>query len=102
MRVDTEDYEGGSPGVDVPDHVASTEVPPIPESQVPAPTQPQASALGDMTNSLRIKLPLSHIAAAVGRVIQGKGFRLSIAPTRLPTIEEQRRRFVQIWELSRT
>jgi hypothetical protein len=43
-----------------------------------------------MTNSLRIKLPLSHIAAAVGRVIQGKGFRLSIAPTRLPTIEEQR------------
>ena len=43
-----------------------------------------------MTNSLQIKLPLSRIAAAVGRVIRGKGFRLSLAPTRLPTIEEQR------------
>jgi len=37
---------------------------------------------------LRIKLPLPNIASAIGRIIQGTGFRLSIAATRLPTIEE--------------
>ena len=79
-------------GVEVPDRVTSTEVPPIPDSQVSAPTKPlnQSSAFGDMTNSLQINLPLLRIAAALCRVIREKGFRLSIAPTRPRTIEEQR------------
>ena len=91
-RVDHDDYKGRSPGVEVPDRVTSTEVLPIPDSQVSAPTKPhnQSSALRDMTNSLQINLPLSCIAAALCRVIRGKGFRLSIAPTRPRTIEEQR------------
>ena len=61
-------------GVEVPDRVTSTEVPPIPDSQVSAHTKPlnQSSAFGDMTNSLQINLPLSHIAAALCRVIRGK------------------------------
>ena len=58
---------------------------------LPAPIQPHSQSLvsRDMTNSLWIKLPLSHIAAAVGHVIWGTGFRLLISPTQLPTIEEQ-------------
>ena len=61
-------------GVEVPDRVTSTEVPPIPDSQVSAPTKPlnQSSAFRDMTNSLQINLPLSRIAAALCRVIRGK------------------------------
>ena len=47
------------------------------------------STLADATNFLRIKLPLPRIVSAIGRVIQGKGFRLSIPAARLPTIEEQ-------------
>ena len=91
-RVDHDDYEGRSLGVEVPDRITSTEVPPIPDSQVSASTKPhnQSSALRDMTNSLQINLPLSCIAAALCHVIREKGFRLSIAPTRLWTIEEQR------------
>ena len=79
-------------GVEVPDRVTSTEVPPIPDSQVSASTKPhnQSSALRDMTNSLQINLPLSRIAAALCRVIREKGFRLSIAPTRIRTVVEQR------------
>ena len=79
-------------GVEVPNRVTSTEVLPIPDSQVSAHTKPlnQSSAFGDMTNSLQINLPLLRIAAALCHVIQGKGFRLSIALTRLWTIEEQR------------
>jgi hypothetical protein len=38
---------------------------------------------------LRIKLPLLNIASAIGRRIQGVGFKLSIAATHLPTIEEE-------------
>ena len=61
-------------GVEVTDRVTSTEVPPIPDSQVSAPTKPlnQSSAFRDMTNSLQINLPLSRIAAALCRVIRGK------------------------------
>src|SRR5436853_7525683 len=43
----------------------------------------------DSTNLLRIKLALPNIASAVGRMIKGVGFKLSIAPTQLPTIEEE-------------
>lgn len=45
--------------------------------------------LHDVTNSLQIKLSLPSITLAVGRVIQGAGFRLSIPATHLPTIQEQ-------------
>ena len=54
-------------------------------------TQPH-TPLEDTTNLLRIKLPLPSIASAIGRVIRGAGFRLSIPATRLPTIEEQEER----------
>jgi hypothetical protein len=41
---------------------------------------------------LQIKLPLPSIVTAIGRVIQGAGFRLLIPATQLPTIEEQEER----------
>ena len=47
------------------------------------------SQLADATNFLCIKLPLPCIVLAIGRVIQGEGFRLSIPAAHLATIEEQ-------------
>jgi hypothetical protein len=47
------------------------------------------SALADAMNFLRIKLPLPRIVSAIGRVIQGEGFMLSIPETHPATIEEQ-------------
>ena len=47
------------------------------------------SQLADATNFLRIKLPLPRIVSAIGHVIQGEGFRLSIPAAHLATIEEQ-------------
>ena len=51
---------------------------------ITAPTPP-----GNSTNALRIKLPLPSITSAIGRIIRGTGFRISIPATWLPTIVEQ-------------
>jgi len=106
-RVDIEDYEGGRPdndmspiadtksSVSVNEHIMGQPLPAIAQPHATAaPTtlssilHPQR-AIGDATNILRIKLPLPNIASAIGRIIQGTGFRLLIAATRLPTIEEE-------------
>lgn len=120
IRVDVNDYEGGTPDNERPPLVDGqpslwplTCQPPAATlistastpSSVPDPnpqgphelptaqrlTQPH-KPLGDTTNLLRIKLPLPSIASAIGRVIRGAGFRLSIPVTQLPTIEEQEER----------
>jgi len=123
MRVDINDYEGGTPDDELPSlvngqpsltviqHPASQPSPatliltattpssvPDPNSQSPhepptaqCPTQ-LCMPLGDTTNLLRIKLLLPSIASALGRVIRGAGFRLSIPAMLLPTIEEQKER----------
>jgi hypothetical protein len=87
-KVDAEDYEGGNP--DNMPLLIKTE--PQPHTTATPTTHPsilQAQPpLRDVTNMLRIKLPLPNIASAIGRIIQGTGFRLSIAATRLPTIQE--------------
>jgi len=100
-RVDVNDYEGGIPEDTLPPLVeggSSPAVVRVRTTQPPALTppeppltqhQPQPSSLRDTTNLLRIKLPLVNIASAIGRSIQGVGFKLSIPATRLPTIEEQ-------------
>jgi hypothetical protein len=112
--VDIDDYEGGIPDIELPplvnDEAVATQpaaLPAVPTSTSPlhlaaAAVQPPALApsehlshqsppppLADTTNFLRIKLPLPYIASAIGRVIRGEGFRLSIAAAHLPTIEEQ-------------
>lgn len=98
-KTDAEDYEGGLPDSELPPLVDATVSPPesqpITQQTTPlirpltASTQPWRQPLGDTTNSIRIKLPLSNVAAAVGRVIHGAGFRLNIAATQLPVIEEE-------------
>jgi hypothetical protein len=45
--------------------------------------------LEDLSNSLRGKLPLANIASAIGRVIHGVGFKITIPATKLPTIVEE-------------
>ena len=90
-RVDINDYEGGildteQPPLIIPANVMAPAAQPV-AIQLPPPPPPPP--LGDSTNLLRIKLTLPNIALAVGRVIQGVGFKLSIAPTRLETIEEE-------------
>lgn len=89
MRVDTDDYEGGTleaepPPVVIPANAAAPAAQSA-ASQLP----PLPLPLGDPTNSLKIKLTLPNIASAVGRMIQGVGFKFLIAPTRLQTIEEE-------------
>jgi len=88
-RVDVEDYEGGNPDNDMPPLV-DTE--PQPHTTTAPTTHPSIlhaqPPLGGVTNMLRIKHPLPNIASVIERIIQGTGFRLSIAATRLPTIEE--------------
>jgi hypothetical protein len=86
-RVDVDDYEGG---------ILDAEQPPIPANAMAPVAQPGAIQLPPLqpplrgsTNLLRIKLALPDITSAVGRMIQGVGFKLSIAPTRLPTIEAE-------------
>ncbi|KAF8889149.1 hypothetical protein CPB84DRAFT_1749343 [Gymnopilus junonius] len=114
--VDVDDYEGGIPDSELPPVVndeapaaqsaapltaPTAASPPSPAAPIPT-AQPSGPApsngpsqhqplppLADVTNFLRIKLPLPHIASAIGRVIQGQGFRLSIPAAHLPTIEEQ-------------
>jgi len=84
-RVDDNDYEGGSPDINLPPTIPATTEAAI----TPPPTEPTVAViasqpqqpLGDVSNLLRIKLQLPQIASAVGRVIQGVGFRLVIAPT---------------------
>jgi hypothetical protein len=88
-RVDINDYEGGildaeQPPLIIPANVMAPAAQPT-AIQLPPPRPP----LKDSTSLLRIKLALPNIASAVGRVIQGVGFKLSIAPARLPTIEEE-------------
>ena len=114
-RVDVEDYEGGIPDDQLPTVVnnagsaeqsaaapaAPTATSPLPAARTAVaqqsapppsngPSQHQPlSQLVDATNFLRIRLPLPRIVSAIGRVIQGEGFRLSIPAARLATIEEQ-------------
>lgn len=105
--MDIDDYEGGIPDDELPPRVngdsTATKLAAPPGAPLAAPTatskapaaptavaQPSSNGpLADATNFLRIKLPLPHIVSAIGHVIQGEGFRLSIPATRLPTIDEQ-------------
>ena len=88
-KVDIEDYEGGSPDNDMTPLVDTEQQPHKTAAPTTHPSILQAQQpLGEATNMLRIKLPLPNIASAIGRIIQGTGFKLSIAATRLPTIEE--------------
>jgi len=93
-RVDIDDYEGGTPD-DATVMPPLTNVPP-PPAPIPTPSAssapPNPHLLGNTTNMLRITLPLPRIVSAIGRVIQGAGFKLSIPATRVPTIEEQEER----------
>lgn len=88
--VDVEDYEGGNPDNDIP-LLVDTEPQPL-TATTPTTHSSVLQAqppLGNVTSMLQIKLPLPNIASAIGRMIQGTGFRLSIRETRLPTIEEE-------------
>jgi len=97
-RVDIDDNEGGTPDNELPpvDGQQSPTVPltgqpaaaPIPTTSLASSSHP-STTMRDSMNVVRIKLPLPSIASAIGRVIRGAGFRLSIPGTRLPTIEEQ-------------
>jgi len=108
-RVDIEDYEGGSPDLLLPLATAPTTAPRPPTNPELAATQPQPLPLGNVTNSLRIRLPLANVVAAISnshspktsmissmntsnkenpigghqlqgdRVIQGVGFTLRVA-----------------------
>ncbi len=77
-RVDVNDYEGG----------ILDEQPPV---VIPANVMAPAAAMQSpaAASVLKIKLALPNIASAVGRIIQGVGFKLLIAPTQLPTTEEE-------------
>ena len=88
--VHIDDYKGGIPDsellpLDNAKAQATQSAAPYEHSSQHQPPPPFA----DATNFLRIKLPLPRIALAIGRVIQGKGFRLSIPAAHLPTIGEQ-------------
>jgi len=88
MRVDTDDYEGGTldaepPPVIIPANVVA------PAAQSASQLSPLLPPLVDSTNSLKTKLTLPNIASSIGHMIQGVGFKFSIAPTRLQTIEEE-------------
>lgn len=63
-RVDIEDYEGGSPDLLPPLATASTTAPRPPTNPGLAATQPQPPPLGNVTNSLRIRVPLANVVAA--------------------------------------
>jgi len=110
-RVDIEDYEGGPPDLllSLVDAATTTTVPQPPNNSELAATQPQPPPLGHVTNSLRIRLPLANVAAAIpnsrppqtspicdgndsnkenpvrdhqsqgNRIIQGVGFTLRVA-----------------------
>lgn len=94
-RVDVDDYEGGLLDDTLPPLVEDKSPPSTEEACTTQPAdptcpeppltqqQPQPSSLGDATNLLRIRLPLLNIASAIGRSIQGVGFKLSIPATRL-------------------
>jgi hypothetical protein len=101
-QIDIEDCEGGSPDdvvlplVNAETSSSSTNPPTMslpnpPANQPPAIHPPiLGQPLGDASNALRIKFSLPSIVSAVGRVIQGAGFKLHIAPKQLlPDIEEE-------------
>jgi len=75
-RIDAEDYEGGNPDNNMP-LLIGTEPQTATSTTHPSILQAQP-ILGNVTNMLRIKLPLPNIALAIGHVIQGTGFRLLI------------------------
>ena len=88
-RVDVNDYEGGIPDDGLPDLVnVSSPIITEPFADQP-PSTPTPTPLRNSINMLRIKLPLPSIVSAIGQVIQGTGFQISIPATRLPTIVEQ-------------
>ena len=99
-RVDAQDCEGSSPDDKLPPLVNDETSPPENPTAASLPTPPMnqppavhppilGQPLGDVSNVLRIKFSLPSIASAVGHVIQGAGFKLHIAPTKLPDIEEE-------------
>ncbi len=97
-RVDLEDCEGGSPDdklvnakTSSPPAIPPAASPPSPPTNQPPAINPPTLGrpLGDVSNALRMKFSLPSIASAVGRVIQGAGFKLHIAPTQLPDIKKE-------------
>ena len=105
-NIDNNDDEGGIPDDEllplVNDEAPTAQSAAPPSASPLRPMAPTAAAssngtsqyqplptLADATNFLRIKLPLPRIVSAIGRVIQGEGFRLLIPAVCLPTIEEQ-------------
>jgi len=88
--VDIDDYEGGIPDSELLplDNAKAQATQSAAPSEHSSQHQPPP-LFADATNFLRIKLPLPWFALAIGRVIRGKGFRLSIPVAHLPTIEEQ-------------
>ena len=86
-QIDVGDYEGGILDAEQLPTLVNTMAPVAQPGAIQLPQHPPP--LQDSMNLLRIKLALPNIASAVGRMIQGVGFKLSIAPTCLPTIEEE-------------
>jgi hypothetical protein len=94
-RVDINDYEGGildePPITSQPPSTAPKAASlPVSSSSAPNPHEPpENKPRMPLGNILRIKLPLPSITSAIGRVIRGEGFRLSIPGTHLPITEER-------------
>ena len=76
-RTDIDDYEGGLPDDQSPASIVQQ------SSSINQPANPsQPPALAEISNSLKIKFRVPDIASAVGRVIRGVGFKLTLAPTK--------------------
>jgi hypothetical protein len=89
-RVDINDYEGGIPDNALPGLI-NVSLPIITEPFTgQPPTALTPTSLGHSINMLWIKLSLPSIVSAIGMVIHGTGFQISIPATRLPTIVEQK------------
>lgn len=87
-QVNLEDCEGGSPDNELLPLINAE-----PSSSTNPPAAPPPTTLSqpleDASNALWVKFSLPSIVSAVGRVIHGAGFKLHIAPTRIPDIEEE-------------
>jgi len=82
-QTDIDDYEGGLPDDQSP--VSRVQEP----SSINQPANPsQPPALAEISNSLKIKFQIPDIASAVGHVIRGVGFKLTLAPTKQASIDD--------------